>query len=400
MQASIVNNYPITAAIIPAVGGSKSLPRKNLLDFCGRPLLEWSIIQARAAKSVDEVFVTSDDPAILELAHHAGAIGIERPSHLASDSAPSEAALLHAIDWIEARDARAPERVVFLQATSPLREPSDIDGAVDLYESEGLDSLFSVALLEDFCIWRRTSDGLQSVTIDPNARGRRQNRDPLLLENGSIYVFDVQGFRMGRNRIGKRAGTFTMARWKACEIDEAEDVELCAYYFRRHGLHNIGAKASRSLRADSLDLVVFDFDGVMTDNRVRIDQNGVESVIVNRADGLGVDRLRSLGVPMLILSTERSPVVAARGAKLGVEVVQDCPDKADELKNLCRDCGYDLDRVLFVGNDVNDLSALELVGYPVAPSDAHPAVLNLACIVTRAPGGAGVVRELADLIEP
>ena len=149
-----------------------------------------------------------------------------------------------------------------------------------------------------------------------------------------------------------------------------------------------------------MELVVFDFDGVMTDNRVWVNQDGIESVAVNRADGLGIDRLKAMRIPMLVLSTERNPVVTSRGEKLGIEVLQGCLDKAKALEGLCAERGYDLSRVVFIGNDVNDLSALRKVGYPAAPADAHPSVLDLARIVTRARGGEGVVREFAFLIDP
>ena len=144
-----------------------------------------------------------------------------------------------------------------------------------------------------------------------------------------------------------------------------------------------------------LDLIVYDFDGVMTDNRVLVDQDGREAVFCNRADGLGVGLIRDLGIDQLILSTEANPVVAARAAKLKLPVLQNCADKAQALARLLAERGLDPARVLFLGNDVNDLAALRLVGWPAAPADAAPEVLALARYVTRAKGGEGVVRELA-----
>ena len=145
-----------------------------------------------------------------------------------------------------------------------------------------------------------------------------------------------------------------------------------------------------------LDLIVYDFDGVMTDNRVYVSQGGEEAVSCNRADGLGVGMIRAAGVPQLILSTEVNEVVAARARKLGLDVIQACEDKATALAGFCTTNGYDLARVLYVGNDVNDLAAMKLIGYPVSPADGHPSIQAIARIVVRAPGGAGVVRELAD----
>lgn len=147
-----------------------------------------------------------------------------------------------------------------------------------------------------------------------------------------------------------------------------------------------------------IDLLVTDFDGVLTDNRVLVSDDGHESVVCNRADGTGCDLLRSAGLPLLILSTEVNPVVSVRGAKLGVEVMQACADKGEAVRRLLRDRRLDPARVMYVGNDVNDLGALAAVGWPVVPADAHPDVVATARLVTAAAGGEGVLRELASTL--
>ena len=152
------------------------------------------------------------------------------------------------------------------------------------------------------------------------------------------------------------------------------------------------------IRAKDINLIVYDFDGVMTDNRVIIFQDGTEAVIVNRADGLGVDYLRTLGIPQLILSTEANPVVKSRAAKLGLEVIASCKDKKSALKNYCKQKGYALNKAVYVGNDLNDLEVMKIVGYPIAPADAHPDIKSLSKLITKAKGGEGVIRELLDFI--
>ena len=148
----------------------------------------------------------------------------------------------------------------------------------------------------------------------------------------------------------------------------------------------------------NIDLIVYDFDGVMTDNRVIIFQDGTEAVIVNRADGLGVDCFRGLGIPQLILSTETNSVVKARAAKLRLETIDSCENKKNALENYCIQKGYDLNRVLYIGNDLNDLEAMAIVGFPVAPADAHPKIKKVAKLITETKGGAGVVKELSDYL--
>ena len=144
------------------------------------------------------------------------------------------------------------------------------------------------------------------------------------------------------------------------------------------------------------DLLVYDFDGVMTDNRVLVFQDGTEAVFANRADGWGVEQLRKAGFRQIILSTETNLVVSARATKLQIEVLQGRDDKARDLSDYCQSQSIDLARVLFVGNDVNDLTAMRLVGYPVAPADAHPKVLAIAKHVTQARGGEGVIKEISE----
>ncbi|MBU2547610.1 MAG: acylneuraminate cytidylyltransferase [Proteobacteria bacterium] len=390
-----------TVAIIPARGGSKGIPGKNIMDFCGRPLLSWSIVQAREALSVERVYVSSDDREILEVARSSGAEPIVRPEALASDTASSESALDHALEVVASREGSAPDIVVFLQATSPLREPEDIDGAVRELTAAEADSLFSMAVLDDFCLWTRKGGELQGLSYDPLNRGRRQDRPPLYLENGSIYVFRPRTLSVYGNRLGGRLAMFEMPFWKSCEIDKPEDVDICRYYFEKHLLSRWRTDPEHlDLSASQISLLVYDFDGVMTDNRVLVLQDGTEGVRANRADGLGVSRLRGLGLPQLILSTETNPVVRARAAKLGLEVIDSCRDKRQALADYCREKGYDPARVVFVGNDVNDLEAMRLVGLPAAPADAHPEVLAAARLVTRCRGGDGVIKELSERIRP
>jgi N-acylneuraminate cytidylyltransferase len=149
---------------------------------------------------------------------------------------------------------------------------------------------------------------------------------------------------------------------------------------------------------ERIEAVVTDFDGVHTDDTVVVDQNGIESVRVDRRDGLGVRLLREAGIPVLILSTERNPVVAARAAKLGVPVLHGVDDKRSALAEWAEESGVRLENVAYLGNDVNDLGALRAVGWPFVVRDAHPEAIGAARRVLSARGGAGAVRELAELI--
>ena len=136
----------------------------------------------------------------------------------------------------------------------------------------------------------------------------------------------------------------------------------------------------------------------MTDNAVLVGDNGAESVRCSRSDGWGIARLRDAGMPMIVLSTEAHPVVSARCAKLGIPCHQDVADKASFLERFIEDRGMAPDNVAYVGNDVNDLACLELVGLPVAVADAHPEVLSRSKLVLSRRGGDGAVRELSEMV--
>ncbi len=141
-------------------------------------------------------------------------------------------------------------------------------------------------------------------------------------------------------------------------------------------------------------LIVYDFDGVMTDNRVIVSEDGTESVIVSRADGLGVSSLKHAGFRQVILSTESNPVVAARGRKLGIEVIQGCHDKLYTLMDYCEKNEISTQNVVFVGNDINDLQAMNAVGYAACPADASLEVRQSGALILSTLGGSGVIREL------
>lgn len=384
-------------AVILARGGSKGIPRKNIMDFAGKPLLAWSILQALDSNVVDTVYVSSDSDEILEAAIQYGAVAVKRPDELATDTSTSEVALLHVLDKIHSERGIDPERVAFLQATSPLREPADIAGAVRAFDEQQADSLFSDAVLDDFCAWFEEDGELKGKTFDPWNRGRRQDRKPFYLENGSIYVFKPSLLRNTGNRLGGKIGRYSMHFWKSYEIDTMENVELCEFYFRKHLLPYWKIK-EKSFSKESLRLIIYDFDGVMTDNHALQLQDGTEAVWISRADGWGVDQIRKMGIPQLILSTETNTVVAARARKLKIEVIHGSGNKKADLLAFCSKMKIDLSFVLYVGNDVNDLEAMQMVGFPVAPADAHHSILAIAKYVTHTKGGHGVIKELSEYV--
>ncbi len=149
---------------------------------------------------------------------------------------------------------------------------------------------------------------------------------------------------------------------------------------------------------NKLQLIVYDFDGVLTDNKVYIDQNGKETVQVNRADGLGVSEIKKLGIKQIIISTEENPVVSARASKLGIFCLQGIEEKQKAMMDYCQKNNIDIKKTAFIGNDINDKNAMEIAGIKICPSDAHDSIKAISDHVLKKRGGHGVVRELFDLI--
>jgi 3-deoxy-D-manno-octulosonate 8-phosphate phosphatase (KDO 8-P phosphatase) len=145
-----------------------------------------------------------------------------------------------------------------------------------------------------------------------------------------------------------------------------------------------------------IEVFIFDFDGVLTNNLVHLSQDGKEWVSCSRSDGLAFDVLRKLKLPSYILSTEKNLVVAERAKKLKIKAFQGVKDKAVALKAFSKEYGYKLERILYVGNDLNDYEAMKLCGYSVCPSDSHSQIQKIADIVLKTPGGEGIVRELLE----
>ncbi|MEW2013898.1 MULTISPECIES: acylneuraminate cytidylyltransferase [Microbacterium] len=376
-----------TIAIIPARGGSKGVPGKNVARVGGIPLVARAVRAALTSGAIDLVVVSTDDAAIADAARAAGARVVDRPADISGDQASSESALLHALDTLAA-EGITPRVTAFLQATSPFIPAAALGEAVALVRGGRADSVFSARESYEF-VWRRDAAGAASALgHDAAHRPRRQDRDPHYVETGAFYVFTTDGFREARHRFFGRTEIVEVPEETAIEVDDP--AQLRTAQTLAHLLEPAEPLAAR--------VVVTDFDGVHTDDSAWVDAAGTEHVRVSRSDGMGVALLRRAGVPVLILSTEQNAVVRARAEKLQVEVIHGVDDKATVLRQWATDRGIDLAETAYLGNDVNDLPAMALVGWPVAVADARPEVVAAARVVLTRPGGAGAVRELADRV--
>lgn len=382
-----------TLCVIPARGGSKGIPRKNVRLLAGKPLLAHALEKAHASRFIDRVVVSTDDPDIAQVARSWGADVIHRPPELSTDTASSESALLHALDTLAESESYRPDVLVFIQCTAPLMTVADVDRAIETRLTEDADVTFTVSTFYHF-LWRQTESGdAVGINHDKRIRPMRQQREPQFVENGAIYCMKVDGFLQARHRFFGKTVMVEMPPEHSQEIDEPLDFQFIELMMREQM-----NRQSARLLPDPLAALVLDFDGVFTDNKVLVFDDGHEAVLCNRGDGYGIEQLRKIGLPILVLSKETNPVVRARCAKLGLPCIDSTDDKLPALQRWLAERQIDLAQVVYVGNDLNDLACVQAVGCGVAVADAHPRLAGAAAIVLQTRGGDGAIRELAEMI--
>ncbi len=215
-------------AVILARGGSKGVPKKNIIDFCGKPLIAWTIENCING-GANSVYVSSDSDEILDISTSFGAKPIKRPEDISGDFATSESAWMHSVEYIESINSEKIDWVLAPQVTSPLRESKDISNAIKLAQTENYDSFFSCSIAEDLFFWQKDHEGrLDSINYDWRNRKRRQDIPSQYIENGSFYLFKPQVLKDTNNRFGKSIGIVEMEFWKMFEIDSFEDLKMCS----------------------------------------------------------------------------------------------------------------------------------------------------------------------------
>lgn len=369
------------------------LPGKNVRPLLGVPLVARCVEAARNARLLGAVYVSTDDAAIAEVSRAAGATIIDRPDDLANSTASSEAALLHALEWLQQSGQPLPEFLVFLQCTSPFTRAEDVDAVLEALVRKNASAALSVVEDHGF-IWHEDEDGFaRGITHDEaKPRQRRQDMKPRYRENGAIYAMRVSDFLKKRERF---CGPTVMVPvpGPAFEIDEPSDWDVVEAFLKARPKRPLKDLVETPIKA-----VVMDFDGVHTDDRVTVDQDGREMVRCSRRDGLGLELLRKRGIKMMILSKESNPVVRARAAKLKTPVQNQIEDKLPVLDAWRRENGLDWSEVVYIGNDVNDLECLKACTLSFAPADAHEAAKAAATRVLTNGGGNGALREMCDLL--
>lgn len=394
-------------AVVPARGGSKGIPRKNIRNFAGHPLIAYSIEAGLQAETVTRTIVTTDDEEIAETARRYGADApFLRPDEFAQDETLDLPVFQHALAWLAEHENYCPDIVVQLRPTSPVRPPSLVDESVRLLiANPEADSVRGVvpAGQNPHKMWRidpqngRMKPLLTVEGIDEPYNAPRQALPPVYWQTGHIDAIRPRVFAQG-SMSGKVILPVLVDPRYTVDIDSPKDWARSEWLVWHSDLDIVYPGHKRRPLPEKVDLVVFDFDGVMTDNRVWVDQDGREMVAANRSDSLGLGLLRENGIEALVISKEVNSVVAARCNKMNVPFRQGVDDKAALLKNILHERRIDPANVIYVGNDTNDLPCFPVAACAVAVADAQPAALRQADIVLSQRGGHGAVRELCDIL--
>ncbi len=399
---------PEILAIIPARGGSKGIPRKNIRLFAGYPLIAYSIAAGLQAEAVTRVVVTTDDEEIAEITRRFGAeTPFLRPAKLAGDRTLDLPVFQHALTWLAEHEGYHPDVVVHLRPTTPIRPPDLVDRAVRiLLEHPEADSVRGItpAHQNPFKMWVMDGEGkpIHPLTTVPGVEesynAPRQVLPTAYAHTGLIDIIRPATILELNSMSGNVILPVLFDPVYSADLDTPDDWRRAEERLSTGGLLMVWPGKPRRTIPEKVELLILDFDGVLTNNRVWVDQDGREMVAANRSDSYGINLLRQAGVETVVISKETNPVVAARCRKMNVPFIQGEDDKASALKKALAERKINPSHAIYIGNDINDLPCFPLVGWAVAVADALPEVTRQADFVLSRPGGHAAVRELCDFI--
>lgn len=374
-------------AFIPARGGSKSIPLKNIKAFCGKPLVFWTAKAANDASCVDKIIVASDSKIILDAAASFNLPKIslyQRDPANAQDNSSTESSML---EYIRKAELKSDDVFILIQATSPLTTSQDIDRAFELYKEKKADSLLTCSRTKRF-FWNENST---PANYDFMHRPRRQDFHGTLMENGAFYISSVKAILESKCRLSGKIAVYEMPDYCGVELDEPLDWLIAENLMRKFILKHSGL---------NIKLLAMDVDGVLTDGSMYYSENGDELKRFHTSDGKGLELIRNAGIKTAILTSENRTLNSRRAEKLKVDILrQGVSDKLSEAQKICSELGFDMNNLAYVGDDLNDIELLNNAGLAACPANAAEAVKNIPGIVRlERSGGAGAVREFCEYI--
>lgn len=397
-------------ALIPARGGSKGLPRKNIRMLQGHPLLAYSVAAGKQARHVTRTICSTDDPEIAEVARRYGAeTPFLRPADLAGDTALDLPVFQHALQWFDEHEGWRPELIVQLRPTSPIRFPGQVDAAIDLLlQGPAATGVRTVcpAPCNPYKMWRLPEDTgspwmtslLEVEGIPEPYNAPRQALPPVWWQTGTIDVVRSSVVLNG-SMTGQRLLPLPIDAHFAIDIDG--EIGLRVAKAVMEGLDCV--RPTPALDWGRIRLLVLDVDGTLTPGTMYYGPEGEALKRFHTHDGQGIGAVSRLGVQVAIITGEGSPIAPARARKLGIkEVNTGVENKLPVLREICVRLDVTFEEVAYVGDDVGDLMVMRAVGeaggIPCAVADARPEIMAIAHYLCPSRGGYGAVRDVCDRI--
>ncbi len=376
-------------AFIPVRGGSKSIPLKNIKEFCGKPLIYWTAKAANDVKIIDEVIIATDS---LEIEIIVKSFNFEkvkiyrRKEENAQDDSSTESVML---EYIEQSNLSSKDIFILIQATSPLLVSNDLIGGLEKYEKEDINSVVSCVRTKRF-FWNEVG---KPLNYDFMKRPRRQDFLGLMMENGAFYINSIENILKYKNRLSNNIAVFEMKEYTSVEIDEPEDWIIAEALMKRFILKN---------RSNKIKLVLSDVDGVLTDAGMYYSEKGDELKKFNTHDGMGFQLLREEGIKTGIITSENTKIVENRAKKLKVDHLYQSKKYGGKLNaalEICDKENIELLEIAYIGDDINCFELLSKVGVAACPNSAMKRIKEINNIkVLEKKGGEGVFREFVDYI--
>lgn len=382
----------MNVAFIPVRGGSKSIPLKNIKMMAGHPLVYWTAKAACECKYIDRVYISTDSSEIrnavdsftqedtvfskIEL--------IDRSTESASDTASTEYVMLEFAEKVDF------DNIVLVQATSPLLCFEDLNRGFEEFQKPDADSVMSVVHQYRFN-WQYEENGLIHPTnYDVFHRPRRQEFSGYLVENGAFYITSRNRLLSTKNRVSGNIRAVEMPEDTFFEIDEPSDWVMIENLLQRR-------LAKRHTDFSNIKLFFTDVDGCLTDGGMYYSENGDELKKFNTRDGKAFQLLREQGIKTGIVTSESVELNVRRAQKLKLDYVEiGCKNKLEKVQSIANEMGISMSEVAYVGDDINDVDVIKIVGFGCCPSDAVVEVKNVAKYITKTRGGEGVIREVVE----
>ena len=374
-------------AFIPARGGSKSIPLKNIKMFCGKPLIYWNLLSLQKS-SVDKIIVATDSNQIKNKVLSFSFSKVEvynRIDENATDESSTESVMLEYIESVNLQDS---DTFMLVQATSPFTQTNHFDEALELFKS--FDSVVSCSIIKRF-FWHENGFALN---YDINKRKRRQDFKGTLIENGAFYINSIKNIRQNKNRISGKIGIYRMPEYTSIELDEELDWITAEKVMYKNVINN------KKSNINNIKIVLSDVDGVLTDGGMYYSENGDEIKKFCVYDGMAFKILQDYGYKVGIITTEDMNLNRRRAKKLNLDYdFHGIKDKLNVIKKLCKKENIDINQVAYIGDDINCFELLSNVGIAACPLNAVDKIKNIAGIIhLNKAGGDGVFREFINHI--